>query len=181
MKKLKLASILKKAEQISKAIELEAEEILEDAELAVKESVPACNVSKVLSLIEKKLENEGVEALFQKNVSKIAIKKTASESLSDEELEELVETIVEAVVEEFEEILEDADEVCDEEVKALVDEDTGMVVIESKLKSVLERKLSNKGIYSKFARNAKPAKVAKKVSASEKAKSIMTKKRASRK
>lgn len=181
MKKAKLASILKKAEQISKAIELEAEEILEDAELAVKESVPACNVSKALKLIEKKLEDEGIEALFQKNVSKVAIKKTASESLSDEELEDLIEVIVEAVIEEFEEILEDADEVCDEEVKALIDEESDAVIVESKLKSVLERKLFSKGIYSKFARTAKPVKVEKKVSVSEKAKSIMAKKRAARK
>lgn len=155
MKKMTLAKILKRAEEISKAIELEAEEILEDTEAAVKETVPACNVTKVLKLIEEKLENEGVEALFQKNVSKIAIKRTASEGLSDKEIEELVETIVEAVVEEFEEILEDAEEVCNEDVKAFVEGEEDEVLVEGKLMSVLERKLAGKGIYAKLNRTAK--------------------------
>lgn len=174
MKNTKLASVLKKAEMISKAVELEAEEILEDAELAVKETVPACNVTAALNYIEEKLASEGIEALFQKKVSKIAMKKTASEALSDEEVKELAELIVDAIVEEFEEILEEADEVCDEEIDALGEDS---FETESKLKSVLERKLANKGIYAKFARNKKQ--VVKK-SAAVKAKEAMAQKRSKR-
>lgn len=153
MKKVNLAKLLKKSEEISKAVELEAEEILEDTEAAVKETVPACNVSKVLKLIEEKLEEEGVEALFQKNVSRIAIKRTASQELSEKEINELVKTIVDAVVEEFEEVLEDAEEVCCEEVKKIASEEDE-ILVEDKLMSVLEKKLSNKGIHSKLDRRA---------------------------
>ena len=166
-----MKSLLKKAEMISKAVELEAEEILEDAELAVKETVPACNVTVVLNEIEKKLENEGIEAAFQKKVSKVAMRKTASEALSEEEMKEIAELIVDAIVEEFEEILEEADEVCDEEIKGLEDE----FVAESKLKSILEKKLACKGIHAKFARNKKAKKAV-----SAKAKEAMVAKRARR-
>lgn len=174
MKNTKLASVLKKAEMISKAIELEAEEILEDAELAIKETVPACNVTKALKYVEEKLAEEGIEALFQKKVSKIAMKKTASEALSDEEVKEIADMIVDAIVEEFEEILEEADLICDENVEELGEDS---LETESKLKSALERKLAGKGIYAKFARNQKP--VVKK-SAAVKAKEAMAAKRSKR-
>lgn len=175
MKNTKLASMLTKAEMISKAVELEAEEILEDAELAVKETVPACNVTAALKYIEEKLASEGIEALFQKKVSKVAMKKTASEALSDKEVKELADMIVDAIVEEFEEILEEADVICDEEVDALGED---AFETEGKLKSVLERKLANKGIYAKFARNKKKVE---KTSAALKAKAAMAAKRSKRK
>lgn len=182
MKNTKLASVLKKAEMISKAIELEAEDILEDAELAVKETVPACNVTAALNHIEQKLASEGVEALFQKKVSKVAMNKTASEALSDKEVKELADLIVDAIVEEFEEILEEADEVCDEEVNGLGED---VVEVESKLKSVLERKLAAKGINAKFARNKKStatrAKEAMAAKRSKRSNTIASKKSAPRK
>ena len=174
MKNTKLANVLKKAEMISKAIELEAEEILEDAELAVREAVPACNVAKALQYVEEKLANEGIEALFQKKVSKIAMKKTASEALSDKEVKEIADMIVDAIVEEFEEILEEADLICDENVAELGEDS---LETESKLKSVLERKLAGKGIYAQFARNQKPVE---KKSAAVKAKEAMAANRSKR-
>lgn len=170
MKNKKVASILKRAEEISKAVEAETEEILEDAEMAVKQTAPACSTAKVLSLIEKKLEAEGIEALFQKSVSKIAMKKTASEALSEKEIEELADVIVEAIVEEMEDVLKDAEEVCDEDE---------MPEVEGRLKSILERKLANKGIYAKFARKHVAKKVVKK-NVVKSAKEVMAKNRASR-
>lgn len=162
MKRSKLATILKKAEMISKAVEAEAEEILEDAEKAIKECVPACDVHKALLAVEQELNNEGVEALFQKSTSKVAMKRTAGEALSADELKELVKKITKAIVEEFEDVLKDTDEVCDDEVKSLKDAED-IIEVEGKLKGLLEKKLADKGIYTKLARNAKATKVAKKV------------------
>jgi uncharacterized metal-binding protein len=153
MKRSKLASILKKAEMISKAIESETEEILEDTENAVKEAVPASSVGTVLIKIENALEKEGIEVSFQKNVSKLAMAKTASEKLEDKEVEKLVEKIVAAVVDELEDVLEDADEVCDEEIEKLGEEED-FNEVEGKLKGILEKKLAGKGIYVGLARTA---------------------------
>lgn len=179
MKRSKLATILKKAEIISKAIEAEAEEILEDAEKAIKETVPACDVHKALLAVEEELNNEGIEALFQKATSKIAIKKTASEALSTKELDELVKKITKAIIEEFEDLLKDTDEVCDDEVEKIGEEEDKFEV-ESKLKGILEKKLADKGIYSQLARNKKSV-VAKKSSAANKVVEAMNKKRSIRK
>ena len=151
MKRKNLASVLKLAEQISKAVEAEAEEILEDAEAAVKESTPACSTKKALVAIENKLEKEGVEALFEKKLSRAAMVKSASEALSDEEIEELADKITDAIVEEFEDVLKDADEVCDDEIKKLESEEDAFE-IESKLKGILEKKLASKGIYANLER-----------------------------
>jgi hypothetical protein len=153
MKRSKLATILKRAEIISKAIEAETEEILEDAERAVKETVPACSQVAALAAIEKRLEKEGLEVLFQKAVSKEAMAKTAAEALDEKELDKLVEKIADAVVEELEDVLKDGDEVASEEIETISeDEDEDASEIEGKLKSVLERKLASKGIYAKFER-----------------------------
>lgn len=149
------AEILKVAEQISKAIELETNEVLEDAETVVKKFVPARLVKRTLATLEEKVEGEGVEALFDKAVTREALKRTATEEASDKELQEVVEEIVNAIVEELEEVLKDADEVADEEVQKIADElGADVTEVEAKLKGVLERKLHAKGIYSRFARTA---------------------------
>ena len=160
-----LSNIIRKAELISKAAEEEAEEILEDAEMAVKAVCKASDQPKILRRIEKALEDEGVEALFQKKVSKIAMKKTANvEPMEEEEVKELVKNVVEAVVDEFEEMLKDVDEVCDEELKKVFDEEEmaeeDMVALEARLKKSLERKLAGMGIYSKLERKYKVVKKA---------------------
>lgn len=149
------AEILKVAEQISKAIELEANEILEDAETVVKKFVPARLVKRTLAKLEEKVENEGVEALFEKSVTREALKATASDAATDAELDEVIDEIVKAIIEELEDVLKDADEVADEEVQKIAEElGTDSVEVEAKLKGVLERKLHAKGIYSRFARTA---------------------------
>lgn len=161
------AEILKVAEQISKAIELETNEILEDAETVVKKFVPARLVKRTLAKLEEKVENEGVEALFEKAVTREALKRTAADEATDAELDEVINEIVKAIVEELEDVLKDADEVADEEVTKMADDlGADTVEVEAKLKGVLERKLHAKGIYSRFARTAstkKPKTIAEKI------------------
>ena len=175
-----LSNIIRKAELISKAAEEEAEEILEDAEMAVKAVCKASDQPKILRRIEKALEDEGVEALFQKKVSKTAMKKTANvEPMEESEVKELVKNVVDAVVEEFEEMLEDVDEVCDEELKKVFEDEEEVqeeekAALEARLKKSLERKLANMGIYSKLERKYKVTKkVAKKNSKQEKTVNIL--------
>lgn len=148
--------IINLASSVTDAIVAEAEEVLEDAEKVVKEFVPARFVSKTLSSIETKLEKEGIEALFDKTVTREALKVTASEEATADELDELINEIVDAIVEELEDVLKDADDVMDEETSNITaSEDTEEdLEIESKLKSIVERKLHAKGIYSRFARTA---------------------------
>lgn len=154
--------IINLAGNVTDAVVAETEEILEDAEKVVKEFVPARFVNKTLASIETKLEKEGIEALFDKAVTRQALKATASEEATPEEIDELVKEIVDAIVEELEDVLKEADEVMDEETSKLasaeeVEED---LEIESKLKSIVERKLHAKGIYSRFARSGKVVKKA---------------------
>lgn len=149
------------SDKLTRAIIAEVEEVLEDAENVVKEHTPARLVRKTLASIEAKLDNEGIEVAFDKTVTREALKKTASEDASEDELEELASVIAEAIVDELEDILEDADSVMDaEQTTSLASEEDDAFEIESKLKSIVERKLSAKGIYTRFQRSAK--KVAKK-------------------
>lgn len=154
--------VLMASNKIARAIELETEEILKDAEEVVKKYVPARKVKATLLKIEKALQEEGVESVFDKTVKREALRRTASEEVSEEEIEELVEAIVEAVVDELEEVLEEADNLCDEEVDNKKYESEDEFEIESKLKSNLERKMAEKGVYFKLARNKKAKKVASK-------------------
>ncbi len=193
MKKNTLANILKKAELISKAVEEEAEEILEDTENAVKAVCKASDQPKILRRIEKALENEGVEAVFQKKASKTALRKTAEvEPMSEEEVKELVKNVVDAVVAEFEETLKDADDVCEETLKEVFDEEDEKVnpeqmqQLEARLKRTIERKLASCGIYSRMSRNhvakkAAPKKTAKKVSKAKQTENILKQYRKNRK
>lgn len=148
--------VLNQSVKIAKAIELEAEEILLHTEELVKNYVPARKVKATLLKIEKALENEGIESLFDKKVTREALRKTASEEVTDKEIEELVEVIVEAVVEELEEVLADADEVCDDCVGGF--EGESAFEVESKLKTAIEKSMARKGVYFKLARVNKPAK-----------------------
>jgi Glu-tRNA(Gln) amidotransferase subunit E-like FAD-binding protein len=146
--------ILMAANKIALAIEAELEEILEHAEVVVKDFVPARHVKATLVSIEKALENEGIEVLFDKTVSREALRKTASEEVSSDEIKEVVEELVKAIVDEIEDVLNDTDDVTDETVTSL-GEDDGFE-IESKLKGILEKKLAVKGVYFRLDRkNAK--------------------------
>lgn len=143
------------SDKIAKAIELEFEEILADAEDVVKTYVPARKVKAVLTKIEAALEAEGIEALFDKKVTREALRKTAAEEVTDKELKEFVEQITKAIIDEAEEVLKDADEVADETVETT--EKAAKFEMEAKVKSMLEKKMASKGIYCKFARNQKKA------------------------
>lgn len=142
--------ILMAANKIAMAIEAELEEILEHAEVVVKDFVPARHVKATLVKIEKALENEGVEALFDKTVSREALRKTASEEVDSKEIEEVVEALVKAIVEEVEDVLNDTDDIADETVTGLGEDD--IFEVESKLKGILEKKLAVKGVYFRLAR-----------------------------
>lgn len=168
-KQVKIAQINSRiiafAEKVSKAIELETNEVLEDAENIVKEFVPARAVKRTLASVEDSVEDEGVEVLFHKAVTREALKRTAGEEVTDSEIKELAQNITNAIVEELEDILKDADEVSDEEVEKIASEmgEEDKEEIEAKLKGVLERKLHAKGIYAKFARNFKKKSIAEKI------------------
>lgn len=151
------AKILKKASEITRAIEAEVEDTLEDAEEVVKKYVPARYVKRTLMAIERKLDDEGVEVEFDKEVTREALRRTAAEATSKEELDDLVDKIVQAIVDELEDILKDADDVMDDEVESLGgdDEDVDLVEVEAKLKSVVEHKLAAMGVKARFARNQK--------------------------
>lgn len=166
---LKNKKILMAANKIALAVEEEMEEILEHAEQVVKSFVPAKHVKATLNKIEKALDNEGIEALFNKTVTREALRKTASEVVSSKEIDEVVKAILEAIVDEVEDMLEDADDVSDETVKSFDDEDG--FESESKLKSLLEKKLAAKGVYTRLARKYKNTTASKKQTLIEKIKS----------
>lgn len=148
------ARIVTLANDVTDAIVAETEDILEDAEEAVKELVPAHLAAKALELLEKELEDEGIEALFDKTVK---LNKTAGEEedMTEDEVKEVVKKVAEAVVEEMEDVLKDADEEMDVERETLAENEDEEFEVEAKLKSMVERKLHAKGIYSRFARTTK--------------------------
>lgn len=150
---LKNKKILMAANKIALAVEEEMEEILDHAEQVVKNFVPAKYVKATLNKIEKALDAEGMEVLFDKTVTREALRKTASEKVSSKEIDEVVKALIEAIVDEVEEMLEDTDKVSDETIESFGDEDG--FESEAKLKSLLEKKLAAKGVYVKLARNKK--------------------------
>ncbi|MNV89242.1 hypothetical protein D3C71_1835230 [compost metagenome] len=79
-------------------------------------------------------------------------------------MEELAKVIAEAVVEELEDVLEDADNIMDEErTTSLASEQDDILEVESKLKSIVERKLHAKGVYVRFQRTAKKKTIVEKI------------------
>jgi len=158
MDALKNKKVLMASNKIALAIEQEVEEILEHAEEVVKQFVPARYVKSTLAKIEKALDNEGIESLFDKTVTREALRKTASEETSSEEIDEVVNVLVKAIVDEIEDVLNDADQVADETVMSYGGDG---FEIESKLKGILEKKMAAKGIYFRLARNQKQTIVAK--------------------
>ncbi|AEO93419.1 gp159 [Bacillus phage G] len=148
-------SIINLASDVSDAIVAETEDVLEDAEETVKQLVPSHLATKALQLLEAELEEEGIEALFDKADS---LSKTAGEEedCTEEEMKEIVKKVAEAVVEDMEKTLAEADETMDEERETLADGED-QFELEAKLKAMVERKLHAKGIYTRFARTAKKA------------------------
>ena len=141
---------------ISKAIEQETEEILRDAEVAAKMSLPFNVSGKSLVKIESKLMNEGIGAKFDTKMPRFASKEDEPETveIEQEQIDTICECITNAVVEELEDVLKDAEEIIDEEIKAEESlDEKDKVKLENTVKSLLETDLNKKGIYVKFARN----------------------------
>jgi deoxyribodipyrimidine photolyase len=143
--------VLSLGKKVAKAVELETEEILQDAEELIKKHVPARYVKKALAKLENKIDSEGIEALFDKAVTREALRKTADKTASAEEINEALDTFADAIVAEMEEVLEHADNYMTNKVKTAKSEKL-QYEIESKLKKTVEAKLKEKGIYSKFSR-----------------------------
>jgi plasmid stability protein len=153
LKRVSKRNMLKvKAAKICKAFEEEAEEILEDAEEAVKENFPARNVKAVLNRVSEKLAKEGISAKFDYKVTRGQLRATAAIEATDEEITEAEDAIVSATVAEFEDLLADTEEVANEEVEACGDmaED-----VEDALKCDIESRLAAMGVNCKLARKAK--------------------------
>lgn len=148
--------VLAMANKMSKAIELEAEEILLHAEQVIKEFVPARFVKSALTKIEKALEKEGMEVVFDKTVTREALRKTAKVEVTAKEIYEVIDKVTAAVVAEMEDVLKDVDEVADETV-AKFHKDLRLEA-EAKLKSAVERSAASKGVYFRLARINKPSK-----------------------
>lgn len=146
--------VLAMADTISKAIEAETEEILEHAEAVIRKYIPARYVKAALTKIEQMLDKEGIEAMFEKTITREALRKTASSQVDARELHETITAVVNAIVAEMEHTLKDAEAVANEAVTKFAAPQR--FEVESKLKNVMEKKMSSKGIYCKFARKAKP-------------------------
>jgi len=140
------------AKQICKAFEENAEEIVEDAEEAVKEYFPARKVKAALSRLERKLKKEGISVKFNYTLSRNQLKKTANVEVTEEELEDALNAIVDATVEEFEDLLADTEEYIDETV--VIDDD-------EEVKTEVEEALSDGGVECQFAKRKSKARVTK--------------------
>ena len=136
------------ANKIAKAVEDEIEAILEETELAVKETMPAKYIKSTLASLEKAIEAEGIQPLFDKKVSREMLRKTAGKEVGEDKIREFVASITEAVVEDVEDVLKDADEISDETVATFKNK----AKVEAILKSTIETVLAEKGINFKLAR-----------------------------
>ena len=145
--------LLALAHKFTKSIEAEAEEILEHAEVAIKQYIPARYQKAALTKLESLLETEGVEAEFDKTVSREDLRKTASTKVAAKDLHDTINKIAQAVVAEFEDSLEDVDSVAKQVVSKY--RPSLRLEVEAKLKGVIEKKLASKGIYTKLERAQK--------------------------
>lgn len=158
--------VLASASTIARAIEAETEEILDHAEAVIKSYIPARYVKAALNKMEKMLDKEGIEAAFDKAITREALRKTASTQVEARELHETIAAVVNAVVAELESVLKDADVVANETVAKF--DARSRFEVESKLKAVMEKKMASKGVYCKFARVTKPVnKIAERIAKSK--------------
>jgi hypothetical protein len=145
--------IISLANKIADAVKDDTEVLLYDLESTVKKYVPARFVKSVLNKLEASLANDGVEAKFDKSVTRELIRSTASVENTQEELKEATDTFAKAFVSEMEDTLKQADEACDEVIKRIASKENSTEV-ELKLKSMVENRLAmNCGIYCKLARS----------------------------
>lgn len=151
--------IISLASKIADAVKDDTEALLSDLEATVKKYVPARFVKSVLNKLEASLADNGVEAMFDKSVTRAQIRSTASCESTQEELKEATKTFAKAFVAEMEDTLKQADEACDEVIKRVASKENETEV-ELKLKSMVENRLAmNYGIYCKFGRSKKAKEV----------------------
>ena len=159
IKKIASSRILKSASIIAKNFEDDVEEILLHAERVVKASLKPTDQVKALRMLEKKLDNEGMEVAFQKKITRSSMKRTAGiENLSEKEVVDLVETITDAVVAEVEKSLKDVDEICEDKLKEVFDDEKKATPaekqeLEAQLKRTFERTMNGLGVHAKLSRN----------------------------
>jgi hypothetical protein len=150
-------NIVDSANKITDAFVAETEKDLEDAEETVKKVVPARFAKKVLAQIEEKVDQEGIEIEFNKEVSKESLRKTASEDASEKELMELSDVVSDSIVESSENLLAEAEGILNQETLKIAQKHetysmSHLASIENKLKSIVERKLKSVGIHARFDR-----------------------------
>jgi hypothetical protein len=151
--------IISLASKIADEVKDETESLLSDLESTVKKYVPARFVKSVLNKLEASLSDNGVDAAFDKSVTRSQIRSTASVESSQEELKEATATFAKAFVAEMEDTLKQADEACDEVIKRVASKENETEV-ELKLKGMVENRLAmNYGIYCKFGRSKKAKEV----------------------
>lgn len=149
-KTAKNQKIITFASKVTQAMEAEAQDILCNAEELVKEYFPAKYVKAALTEVEKALDNDGIEAAFQKDVTKEMRKKTASLEATGKEMREAISHIAKATVAEFEDMLADANEVVNTALTRFASAERPEV--EAKLKNIIEGRMHHCGIYCKFDR-----------------------------
>lgn len=154
------SQIISLASKIADAVKDDTEALLSDLEATVKKYVPARFVKSVLNKLEASLADNGVEAKFDKSVTRAQIRSTASCESTQEELKEATNTFAKAFVAEMEDTLKQADEACDEVIKRVASKEANDTEVELKLKGMVENRLAmNYGIYCKFARSNKAKEV----------------------
>lgn len=146
--------LLVSAKRVSSALEEEVEEILEHAEEVIKTTVPGIYVKASLVKLENILEKEGIEAKFDTRITRDYLRKTSSYKYDDDVLDEFIDLVANATVDELEDVLKDTDEYVDEYVNENIAkfQNDGFEV-EAKIKNIIEKELSAKGVYFKLARN----------------------------
>ena len=127
----------------------EIEDILKNAELTVRESIPEKYIKSALTSLEKAIEVEGIQSLFDKRVSNEMLRKTFNLEILQERIDELIISITKVVADETEIILKDVDIVCDE----LIEKYENKFETEDILKTKIESLMAAKGISIKLNRN----------------------------
>lgn len=149
-KTAKNQQILKIASKIARAMEDETEAILLDTEALVKKYFPARYTKSALKKIEASLDDNGIEAAFDKTVEKEAFKRTASVAPTARELHEACDHIAKASLDEMEAMLKDANEVVNSVLNKFAAAERPE--IEAKLKNLIESNFRRNGVYFKFDR-----------------------------
>ena len=123
------------------------EDLLEDTENLVKDSVPAKYVRAILDKVASKLNNEGLNVKFDSKVTREMARKTAGKvsKVTNKDMDEVVHKLSRAIVAEVEDSLAELDDQIGNDIVAnCVDED--------EVKSVVEKKLDEEGISCKLER-----------------------------